>query len=62
MNDYDAIIKEIDEQIINLERFLSSGGAKDYANYQNICGKISGLLSTRRYIDDLQKYKETSDD
>jgi hypothetical protein len=62
MNEYQAILREIDDQVINLQNFLSGGGAKDYANYQNICGKISGLLSTRRYIEDLQKYMENHDE
>jgi len=61
MNEYEVIIKEIDIQVRNLEEHLGTGVAKDYAEYQNICGKISGLLSTRRYIIDLNKKMENSD-
>lgn len=62
MNEYEVIIREIDEQVRNLEEHLGTGMAKDYAEYQNICGKISGLLSVRRYIQDLQKNMENSDE
>jgi len=62
MNEYGAILKEIDEQVISLQGYLGGGRAKDYAEYQNICGKISGLLSTRRYIEDLKQYMENSDE
>ena len=62
MNGYEVIIKEIDEQVRNLEEHLGTGTAKDYAEYQNICGKISGLLSVRRYVQDLQKNMENSDE
>ena len=62
MNEYEVIIKEINEQVSNLEEHLGTGNIKDFAEYQNICGKISGLLSVRRYIQDLQKNMENSDE
>jgi hypothetical protein len=62
MNEYEVILREIDIQVKNLEEHLGTGVAKDYAEYQNICGKISGLLSTRRYIQDLNKQMENSDE
>lgn len=62
MNEYEVIIKEIDNQVYNLESHLGTGMAKDYAEYQNTCGKISGLLSVRRYILDLKQNMENSDE
>ena len=62
MNEYEVILREIDIQVKNLEENLGTGVAKDYSEYQNICGKISGLLSTRRYIQDLNKQMENSDE
>ena len=62
MNGLEAILKEIDETVANLQDHLGRGMAKDYAEYQNICGKISGLLSTRRYAQDLLKHMENSDE
>jgi hypothetical protein len=62
MNEIEVVVREIDAQVKNLEEHLGTGVAKDYAEYQSICGKISGLLSTRRYIQDLQKHMENSDE
>ena len=62
MNELDAILKEINDTVANLQDYLGRGTAKDYAEYQHMCGKISGLLSTRRYIEDLKKYTEQSDE
>ena len=62
MNEYEVILREIDIQVKNLEEHLGTGVPKDYSEYQNICGKISGLLSTRRYIQDLNKQMENSDE
>jgi hypothetical protein len=62
MNEYEVILREIDIQVRNLEEHLGTGVVKDYSEYQNICGKISGLLSTRRYIQDLNKQMENSDE
>jgi hypothetical protein len=62
MNELDAILKEINDTVANLQDYLGRGIAKDYAEYQNMCGKISGLLSTRRYIEDLKKHTEQSDE
>ena len=62
MNELQAVIKEINEKVANLQEHLGTGMAKDYAEYQNICGKISGLLIVYRYIKDLQQHMEQSDD
>lgn len=62
MNEYEVIIKEIDTIVSNVEEHLGAGKAKDFAEYQNMCGRISGLLSVRRYIQDLQKHMENSDE
>jgi len=62
MNQLEAILKEIDETVASLQDHLGRGMAKDYAEYQNTCGKISGLLSTRRYVEDLKNYMENSDE
>ena len=51
MNDYEVIIKEIDGQVRNLEEHLGIGNLKDFAEYQNICGRhcqvgsLAGALS-----------------
>jgi hypothetical protein len=42
---------------------LADGVAKDYAEYQNLCGVIRGLLTAQREINDLlRKLKDDDDD
>jgi hypothetical protein len=41
---------------------VSSGGAKDYAEYRALCGEIRGLLTAEMYLTDLAKNLENSDD
>ena len=43
MNEYDVIIKEIDTIVRNVEEHLGTGKAKDFAEYQNMCGRISEI-------------------
>jgi len=62
MTDLEAVLKEINESVLNLQEHLGTGVAKDYAEYQNMCGKISGLLSVYRYIKDLKQHMENSDE
>jgi hypothetical protein len=62
MNELEAVLREINESVANLQEHLGTGVAKDYAEYQNMCGKISGLLSVQRYIKDLKQHMENSDE
>jgi hypothetical protein len=41
---------------------VSSGAAKDYAEYRALCGEIRGLLTAEMYLTDLAKNLENSDD
>jgi hypothetical protein len=41
---------------------LGTGAAKDYAEYQNMCGKIRGLLTAQIELSDLKKNLENSDE
>jgi hypothetical protein len=62
MSELDAVVNEINAQITNLQEHLGTGAAKDYAEYQSICGKISGLFTVYRYIKDLKQHMENSDE
>jgi len=62
MNELEAVVREINESVANLQEHLGTGVAKDYAEYQNMCGKISGLLTVQRYIKDLKQHMENSDE
>ena len=62
MNELETVVKEINVQVDGLQDHLGTGMAKDYAEYQYLCGKISGLLTVQRYIKDLKQHMEQSDD
>ncbi len=43
------------EERNNKIEFLASGGARDYAQYQHVCGVIRGLDIADSYLTDLAK-------
>ena len=45
-----------------LAEAVSSGHAKDYAEYRAICGEIQGLLYAEREVSDLAHKLENSDE
>lgn len=55
-------IKQIDEKVKQLEEALGAKSAKTYDEYCGMCGEITGLLTARRYITDLTKNMENSDE
>jgi len=62
MQPLDLILKQIDEKVRRLEEILGVGEAKDFAEYQRICGEIKGLLSARMFVSDLKHNMENSDE
>lgn len=55
--------RKIEEERKALVENLGDGVAKDYAEYQRLCGVVTGLLTAQREIQDLAKnLKETEDD
>jgi hypothetical protein len=56
------LLRQIDEKVEILQESLGKGAATDYADYQNKCGEIQGLLTARLNILDLRKNLEHSDD
>jgi hypothetical protein len=58
----DHLFQKVDVKVRDLEESLGTGVAKDYAEYQKMCGQITGLLSVRMYIMDLKKNLENFDD
>lgn len=55
--------KRLEEERQNVIESLGDGVAKDYADYQRMCGVIRGLLTAQREINDLlRKLKEEDDD
>ncbi len=58
----DHLVQKLNEQIKSLEESLGGGAAKDYAEYQNVCGQIKGLLTARLELSDLKQRMENSDE
>lgn len=56
------LLQQIDDKVSRLQEALGTGAAKDYADYQKMCGEIQGLLIARLNILDLRKNLEHSDD
>ena len=58
----DVLIQQIDEKVKQIEDNLGARSAKDYSEYCEQCGVITGLLTARRNIADLTKNMENSDE
>ena len=60
---FDVLREKIESDKDSALQFLSSGGAKDFAEYKESCGVIRGLTVTRREIQDLARnYMDADDD
>ena len=49
---------KIHEELEVIRESLAAGSAKDYAEYQNLCGKIRGLLVAQSKLNDLKERME----
>jgi hypothetical protein len=58
----ELLSKKCTEEIRAIEESLGAGAAKDYAEYQNMCGVIRGLLTAQREINDLLRRVKEYDD
>ena len=58
----DHLVQKLNDQIKSLEESLGGGAAKDYAEYQYVCGQIKGLLTARFELSDLKQRLENSDE
>jgi hypothetical protein len=58
----EVLIQQIDQKIKQIEDNLGARSAKDYSDYCEQCGVITGLLTARRNITDLTKNLENSDE
>jgi hypothetical protein len=55
-------LKKIENEKKAIVENLADGVAKDYAEYQNLCGVIRGLLTAQREINDLLRKLKDDDD
>jgi hypothetical protein len=58
----EALVQQIDQKVKQIEDNLGAKSAKDYSDYCEQCGVITGLLTARRNITDLTKNMENSDE
>lgn len=60
---FDVLNEKLTEHQRSSEDFLQSGGAKDFAEYREVCGVIRGLNAALREISDLSRnYMDDNDD
>ena len=54
---------KLTQQAADISESLAAGAAQDYADYQRLCGVVTGLLTARREIQDLaQNLKDKDED
>ena len=58
----DLLVQPIDQKIKQIEDSLGDRSAKEYSDYCEQCGVITGILKARRNITDLTKNLENSDE
>jgi len=56
------VTTKIDEKVKQIEEDLAAKSAKSYEEYCEQCGVVTGLLTARRFITDLTKNLEDSDE
>ena len=58
----ELLYKRLEEEKKRVVENLGDGVAKDYAEYQNLCGVIRGLLTAQSEINDLlRKLKDDNE-
>ena len=58
----DVLVQQIDQKVKQIEENLGAKSAKDFSDYQKLCGEIRGLSIAEGFILDLAKTMELSDD
>ena len=48
MDVFDALVQELDKELVQKRDWVANGQAKDFADYQRMCGEIHGLLIARQ--------------
>lgn len=62
MDAFDYLMSQLQEEINAMKDSLSAGAAKDFAEYQHLCGKIRGLLIAHAKLIDLKERIEQNDE
>jgi hypothetical protein len=62
MDAFDYLSAQLREEMEAVKESLAAGAAKDYAEYQHLCGKIRGLLTAQSKLNDLKERMDDSDE
>ena len=62
MDELEYLLNKLGDEIQSVQYSVARGSAKDYAEYQHLCGKLRGLLVAEEFIKDLQKRMEDNDE
>ena len=62
MDASDVLVQTLDKETTAKRDWIASGQAKDFSDYQRMCGEIHGLLIARQEIIDLKQKMENSDE
>jgi hypothetical protein len=58
----EVLLKQVRDKREQIVEAVSNSAAKDYSEYQKLCGEIRGLSITEGFILDLAKKMEFSDE
>ena len=58
----EVLLKQVRDKREQVVEAVSNNAAKDYSEYQKLCGEIRGLSITEGFILDLAKKMEFSDE
>ena len=62
MDAFEYLSAQLREEMEAVKDSLAAGAAKDYAEYQHLCGKIRGLLVAQSKLNDLKERMDDSDE
>lgn len=58
---FDVVLKDLDERREYIANALVSGAAKEFSEYQHMCGEIRGLTFAHTLITDLVRKMENDE-
>ena len=59
---FDVLVDKFEEEVASSQQFLVNGGAKDFAEYREVVGRIRGLQLTIQITKDLLRSQMEEDD
>jgi hypothetical protein len=59
---FDVLLEKFEQDVQASSEFLANGGAKDFAEYQTVVGRVRGLRLAIQTTKDLQQHQIGNDD